>query len=142
MGGGGGRGRERRGMVWEKGGEGWKRAGFGASIDVCFTKEINGRSPPALASRGGRSMCVSLWPSLRLKHMCVKSVQQGLGASCRATADGGHRSSHRPEDLARSIHRTQKEEHVSLTSRPFRYGCSPTLEAGLSSVQHTHRLRT
>ena len=30
----GGGGREQRGMMWEKGGEGWKRAGFGASIDV------------------------------------------------------------------------------------------------------------
>ena len=30
------------------------------------------------------------------------------GASCRTTADGGLPSSHRPEDLARSSHRTQK----------------------------------
>ena len=38
------------------------------------------------------------------------SGHQALGASCRTTADGGLPSSHRPEDLARSSHRTQKKK--------------------------------
>ena len=38
------------------------------------------------------------------------SGHQALGASCRTTADGGLPSSHRPEDLAQSSHRTQKKK--------------------------------
>ena len=38
------------------------------------------------------------------------SGHQALGASCRTTADGGLPSSHRPEDLARSSHLTQKKK--------------------------------
>ena len=38
------------------------------------------------------------------------SGHQALGASCQTTADGGLPSSHRPEDLARSSHRTQKKK--------------------------------
>ena len=38
------------------------------------------------------------------------SGHQALGASCRTTADGRLSSSHRPEDLARSSHRTQKKK--------------------------------
>ena len=42
------------------------------------------------------------------------SGHQALGASCRTTADGGLPSSHRPEDLARSSHRTQKKKNTGL----------------------------
>ena len=38
------------------------------------------------------------------------SEHQALGASCRTTADGGLPSSHPPEDLAQSSHRTQKKK--------------------------------
>ena len=34
--------REQKGMVWEKGGEGWKLAGFGASIDVLSSHGVSG----------------------------------------------------------------------------------------------------
>ena len=42
------------------------------------------------------------------------SGHQALGASCRTTADGGLPNSHRPEDLARSSHRTQKKKKKTL----------------------------
>ena len=42
------------------------------------------------------------------------SGHQALGASCRTTADGGLPSSCRPEDLARSSHRTQKKKEQAI----------------------------
>ena len=46
------------------------------------------------------------------------SGHQALGASCRTTADGGLPSSRRPEDLARSSHRTQKKKNTMSESKP------------------------
>ena len=57
------------------------------------------------------------------------SGHQALGASCRTTADGGLPSSHRPEDLAQSSHRTQKKRDY-VAPRGCSFGGPPRWPSG------------
>ena len=61
-----------------------------------------------------------------------------LGASCRTTADGGLRSTHRPEDLARPSHRTQKKKKKKKKKK-FYLILSAYFEASASTTVQKER---
>ena len=68
---------------------------------------------------GGRNSSVLPTPGDSMPAVLARrhwSGHQALGASCWTTADGGLPSSYRPEDLARSSHRTQKKKNPQTTS--------------------------
>ena len=67
----------------------------------------------------------------------LHSGHQALAASCPNTADSGLPSSHLPEDLARSSHRTQKMKNWYNLTRDTESGPpSPTLKVGTIPLGH------